>query len=401
MRQLIEPKKILFVHHGSGQGGGAVALMRLLRKLDQRKYVPLVACDYRLAEVEQFFEREKIETINLNINPFSHTATTWKWHTPKGLIKMIRWALFHFAETRKGLIEIVKCENPHAIHFNGLSLLPYATARKLFGVPIIQHIREPLNSGIFGIRRMIMRYIGKKFIDQFIVICKTNYKDFFPVKNENASVLYDPVELSCKTEEGAKRLNNHSDDGPVIFFPGGSSLGIKGFVPFVSSLALLIKDNPGIKAIVPGIESPGHPRDPIRREAELIISENGLEGCIQRVPFTDEVYEYYLQSDIVVAPFITAHASLAVAEAGLMKKPAIGSRLPPIEEVLKNGENGLLVNPGDAVDLAKKIMFLISNPDKSFSMGEDGYKKTVARNDPDKYAEEVMSIYDELFSRNN
>ena len=72
-----------------------------------------------------------------------------------------------------------------------------------------------------------------------------------------------------------------------------------------------------------------------------------------------------------------------------------------IEEVLKNGENGLLVNPGDAVDLAEKIMFLISNPDKSFSMGEDGYKKTVARNDPDKYAEEVMSIYDELFSRNN
>ena len=244
-----------------------------------------------------------------------------------------------------------------------------------------------------------MRYIGKKFINHFVVICKTNYNDFFPVKNENASVLYDPVELSRQNKENPRRLENQMEDGPIVFFPGGSSLGIKGFIPFISSLALLIKENPTIKAIVPGIESPGHPRDPIRREAELIISENGLEDCIQRVPFTDEVYQYYLQSDIVVAPFITAHASLAVAEAGLMKKPAIGSRLPPIEEVLKNGENGLLVNPGDAVDLAEKIKYLISHPDKSFSMGEDGYKKTVTRNDPGKYAEEVMSIYDELLHR--
>jgi glycosyltransferase involved in cell wall biosynthesis len=393
------PKKILYVHHGSGQGGGAVALMRLLQKLDQRKYVPLVACDYRLAEVEKFFEREKINTVNLNVNPFSHTATTWKWHTPKGLLKMIRWSFFHFAKTRKGLIEIVKREKPHIIHFNGLSLLPYATARRFFAVPIIQHIREPLNSGIFGLRRKILRYIGKKFINHFVVICKTNYNDFFPVKNENASVLYDPVELSRQNKENTKRLENQMEDGPIVFFPGGSSLGIKGFIPFISSLALLIKENPTIKAIVPGIESPGHPRDPIRREAELIISENGLEDCIQRVPFTDEVYQYYLQSDIVVAPFITAHASLAVAEAGLMKKPAIGSRLPPIEEVLKNGENGLLVNPGDAVDLAEKIKYLISHPDKSFSMGEDGYKKTVTRNDPGKYAEEVMSIYDKLLHR--
>ena len=65
-------------------------------------------------------------------------------------------------------------------------------------------------------------------------------------------------------------------------------------------------------------------------------------------------------------------------------------KITSIEEVLKEE------NKSRMLIWLKKSCFNLQSRQIIFN-GRGWLQKTVARNDPDKYAEEIMSIYDELF----
>ena len=60
------------------------------------------------------------------------------------------------------------------VHLNTSCLLIPAIAAKSLGLKVIWHIREELHSGVFGIRRHIIRKIFHKYSDIIISISRTN-----------------------------------------------------------------------------------------------------------------------------------------------------------------------------------------------------------------------------------
>jgi glycosyltransferase involved in cell wall biosynthesis len=68
--------------------------------------------------------------------------------------------------------------------------------------------------------------------------------------------------------------------------------------------------------------------------------------------------------DILIVPSIwLENAPLVIQEAFMSKTPVIASRIGGIPELINDGINGLLFNPGNADDLQKKIEYIIDNPD--------------------------------------
>ena len=130
----------------------------------------------------------------------------------------------------------------------------------------------------------------------------------------------------------------------------------------------------------------------MRIEAEQLINDKKINKYILRLPFVEDVYKYYFVSDIVVSPFIIAHFSRAVIEAGIMQKPVIASKMDVIMEVLEDGYNGLLVNPNDAQDLADKIIYLIQNKKIAAELGMNGKKESI-NYDPIKYSQKIKKLY--------
>jgi glycosyltransferase involved in cell wall biosynthesis len=173
-------------------------------------------------------------------------------------------------------------------------------------------------------------------------------------------------------------------------------LDIKGIIPFILALAQIRGSHPDVLAIIPGIDKKPHPRDKTRNLMEKIVVENRMEETIVRVPFSDNVEQYYLAADIVVAPFVTPHFSRAVMEAGAMAKPVVGSRIGGITEVLDDGKVGLLATPGDPEDLARKICYLIENRDLAREMGRAGLIVARQRFDATANARAVMKVYDQV-----
>ena len=83
----------------------------------------------------------------------------------------------------------------------------------------------------------------------------------------------------------------------------------------------------------------------------------------------EELKTIYASSDIFVAPSITAKDGdkegfgLVFLEAMASGLPVIGSNSGGIPSIVKDGENGFLVEEKDVKDLQEKIEILIRNPD--------------------------------------
>jgi len=60
---------------------------------------------------------------------------------------------------------------------------------------------------------------------------------------------------------------------------------------------------------------------------------------------------------------------VAVLEAGACGRPAISTRVGGITEVVKDGETGILVPPGDVNALASAILTLAQDTDRCRRMG--------------------------------
>ena len=396
------PKVVLFIHHGSASGGAAVSLITLIKKLDRTRYVPLIACDFSHAGIKRYFEQADARVIGIDLHLFVHTSSTWKWYTPKGFAKCLLFIIRGYWKTRKALFETIKSEAPAFVHLNGLTLLPYSKYIRSLNCPVIQHVREPLNSGVFGFRKKILQLFARNFPSHTIYISRENRNPFRDLKG-GSTVLYNPVDLKPATKEKneiRKSLGIGQDDF-TIFFPGGSVFVEKGIIPFLLSLSIIKQKTAKLRAIIPGIDLDPHPKDKVRRKIDEVIQKNNLSSVIMRLPFSTNVTEYYVACDLVAVPFVVPHFSRGAIEAGFMAKPVVASRIDVMKEVVEDRQNGLLALPDDASDLAEKIKMIMDDPILGEKLGEVGFRRSTKEYDAKKYSAVVMSIYDELFIENN
>ncbi|MDO9399802.1 MAG: glycosyltransferase family 4 protein [bacterium] len=90
----------------------------------------------------------------------------------------------------------------------------------------------------------------------------------------------------------------------------------------------------------------------------------------------DKLVDYYNYSDVFVLPSISQSEAfgLVLLEAMACAKPVIASNLPGVRGVFKNNIQGLLVEPKDVYDLAKKLKIILTNNNLARQMGQAGRK---------------------------
>ena len=101
-------------------------------------------------------------------------------------------------------------------------------------------------------------------------------------------------------------------------------------------------------------------------------------------------------------------------------KPVIGSRIGGIPELVespahargdetlqtalslgvKDGETGLLFEPGNVADLRSKIEYLLAHSDKAVEMGKNARKLVEEEYNAEKHYTRLMEIYQEAIERN-
>jgi glycosyltransferase involved in cell wall biosynthesis len=82
-------------------------------------------------------------------------------------------------------------------------------------------------------------------------------------------------------------------------------------------------------------------------------------------------------------------------EAWSFKKPVIGCRIPAVEEVVSDGQDGYLIEQS-AAEISDRINHLLHHPDQRVALGEAGYQKVCQRYSWPHLAQKTLAVYQTL-----
>jgi len=104
--------------------------------------------------------------------------------------------------------------------------------------------------------------------------------------------------------------------------------------------------------------------------------------------------EFYDSARIIVLCSVCFEGfPMAIVEAMIHGKPVICSRIGGLPEIVEDGKTGLLFEPGNAVELAKKIRYLWDRPQLCRKMGQVAREKALRENSATKHYERLMAVY--------
>jgi glycosyltransferase involved in cell wall biosynthesis len=131
---------------------------------------------------------------------------------------------------------------------------------------------------------------------------------------------------------------------------------------------------------------------PLYEYANSLVQDLNLEGAIKMVGMTSDVRKYLWNSDISIG---TRGSYITTLEAWAAGLPVIAPEFGIMKEIISNGENGLLVPPGNVHQLASAIINLIRNKDLRAMMVSNGLQ-AVKKHDIQNVSSSIADIYASL-----
>ncbi len=151
----------------------------------------------------------------------------------------------------------------------------------------------------------------------------------------------------------------------VILFAGRFDQN-KGLSVLVEAFSLVVKRSPrNLVFLVAG----GDPLDAVEvsREKAQVLELADRKGVLPYMRFLgpldqESLSRYYRASDICVVPSLYESFGMVALEALACGCPVVASKAGGLAYLVRDGENGLLVPPGDPISLARRIEELLHFP---------------------------------------
>jgi glycosyltransferase involved in cell wall biosynthesis len=164
----------------------------------------------------------------------------------------------------------------------------------------------------------------------------------------------------------------------------------------------LIRSMSEIKKAIPDavLLIAGHDPFAYRDELERLIDSLALNEEVRLVGFQSDIASFLGALDVFAFATHSEGFGQVVIEAMAAGKPTVVTKVPPLTEIVIDGETGILVEPGNPVAFAQAISQLLLDSDKSQAMGERGKQRVYRYFSSDRMCEETFSLYEEI-SRGN
>ena len=183
-----------------------------------------------------------------------------------------------------------------------------------------------------------------------------------------------------------------SSDVPLVVLPA-RLLREKGVSEFVAAARILLGQ--GVQARFALVGAPDQANPTSVSEAELHAWVK--EGVVEWWGHRDDMREVFAACNIVCLPtYYREGLPKALLEAAASGRPIVATDAPGCREIVRNGENGLLVPVRDAVALAVALGRLLNDLELRRVMGLRGREIAVAEFSIERVVNETLAIYQEL-----
>lgn len=195
--------------------------------------------------------------------------------------------------------------------------------------------------------------------------------------------------LECNQEQIKNKL--HIPLNYYVLLSIGHLGYIKGHQDTISALRTLIDKYPDLHLYIAGDGS-----EKEKLVLTNLISKNKLNQYITFLGEIDNVEQWLSVCDIFVQPSVEEAFGLVFIEAGAHKKTVIATSVGGIEEIVIDGETGLLVPPESPEALANALTKIIKSPTLNKKLGEQAYQRIVNYFTIDNMINKYLIIFEEL-----
>lgn len=130
-----------------------------------------------------------------------------------------------------------------------------------------------------------------------------------------------------------------------------------------------------------------------------VAPERNLHIYHNVAPNSDTLLRLYAQADIFVFPTLADCAPLAVPEAMAAALPVVSTRIGAIPEMVRDGEQGLLVERGGADELYTALKQLMDSPELRMRMGNRGRETVLEEYDAGHNAQRLLDLLKDVTNR--
>lgn len=297
------------------------------------------------------------------------------------LIRQERFAIVHTQTTKAGFVG--RC------------------AARLAGVPVVIHTAHafPFHPYLPPLRRKLYAFaerIAARWADLIMVDTDAVRDD--GLRHRIAApdkILTVPIGVNLD------RFSRHRIDSLGV----RSAWGIPPGAPVVGTVARLVPDK-GLECL---LDAAGRVAAVHDRVWFLIVGGGPLQPVLQRqaerlriadrVVFAgvrSDIPEQMAAMDLFVLPTLREGFGLVFAESMAMETPVVATDIPPVREVVVNGETGVLLPSGDVGRFAAAILDLLGDGPRRRAMGRAGRQRVKQLFDERKIFAQIEAEYRRL-----
>jgi glycosyltransferase involved in cell wall biosynthesis len=138
----------------------------------------------------------------------------------------------------------------------------------------------------------------------------------------------------------------------------------------------------------------GPDRDHLERRAQ----ELGVVRDTLFLGYQEDVAPFYAAFDALVLPSGNEGTPVSAIEALAAGRPVVATRVGGVPDVVRDGEDGFLVEAGATDDLAERLAQLARDPALRERMGKHGRERVLPRYAVDRLVDDVDQLYRALLS---
>jgi len=150
----------------------------------------------------------------------------------------------------------------------------------------------------------------------------------------------------------------------------GRLIPIKGHIVLLRAFA-------EARASVPGLELEVAGRGPLEPALRALAKDLGIDGAVRFLGHVSPIQAAIERAAVIVVPSMGEGFGMVALEAMERARPVIAAEIGGLGELVRHGETGLLVSPGEAEPLRQAIVRLAGDLPLAERMGEAGRRRAL------------------------
>lgn len=295
------------------------------------------------------------------------------------------------ADTIRFLTGAIRRERIDVVHAHLFSGALYAgVAGALTRTPVVITLHGHADIKDSGARMRIKRWVLRHTAARAVFVSHTLERDLAPalrLPSGQTAVISNGVRVGTRVERDAR---SSAADAPQLVAVGNIRQP-KGYPVLLDAVQLLRAEFPNVRLRIAGQSDKG----PIMAGLEAQVARLGLERHVEFLGFVSDPSALLREADCFVLASYREGFSIATIEAMLAGTPVVSTRSGGPEEILTDGETGVLVPPSDPAALAAGIAGVLRDRPRTAAMVARAYDSAASR-----YGLSAMvDAYEELFTR--